>query len=82
VVFNDWFRGYGYRPLQALLPLALLIVAIAATLVPASERRVMRTEDPSGMVYTPTGQLSLIESGQSPAETCGRGKVRCFNPLL
>jgi hypothetical protein len=65
----------GYRPLQALLPLALLVVAIAATLVPASERRVMRTEDPSGMVYTPTGQLSLIESGQSPAETCGRGKV-------
>jgi hypothetical protein len=26
--------------------------------------------------------LSLIESGQSPVETCGKGKVRCFNPLL
>jgi hypothetical protein len=26
--------------------------------------------------------LSLIESGQSPVETCGKGKVRCFNPLV
>jgi hypothetical protein len=81
-VFNDWFRGYGYRPLRALLPLALLIVAVTATLLPASESQVMRTADPSGEVYTPTGQLSLIESGESPVETCGKGKVRCFNPLL
>jgi hypothetical protein len=43
-------------------PLALLIVAVAATLVPASERQVMRTADPSGMVYTPTGQLSFFLS--------------------
>jgi hypothetical protein len=48
-----------------------MIVVVAATLVPASESQVMRTADPSGMVYTPTGQLSLIESGQSPVETYG-----------
>jgi hypothetical protein len=81
-VFNDWFRGYGYRPLRALLPLALLIIVVTATLLPDSESQLMRTADPAGVVYTPRGQLSMIESGQSPVETCGKGKVRCFNPLL
>ena len=59
-----------------------MIIAVTATLLPASESQVMRTADPSSVVYTPKGQLSLIESGQSPGEMCGKGKVRCFNPLL
>ncbi|GAA3537150.1 hypothetical protein [Kribbella ginsengisoli] len=81
-IFNDWFRGYGYRPLRALIPLALLVIAVAGPLLPARESQVMRATDPSGVVYTPRGELSLVESGQQPGETCGKGKVRCFNPWL
>jgi hypothetical protein len=81
-IFNDWFRGYGYRPLQALIPLALLVIAVAGPLLPARESQVMRATDPSGVVYTPRGELNLVESGQRPGETCGKGKVRCFNPWL
>jgi hypothetical protein len=81
-VFNDWFRGYGYQPLRALIPLAVLVVAVAGPLLPASSSKVMRATDPAGVVYTPQGELSLVESGQRPAATCGKGKVRCFNAWL
>ncbi|WP_405067044.1 hypothetical protein OG558_36170 [Kribbella sp. NBC_01510] len=81
-IFNDWFRGYGYRPLRALIPLALLVLAVAGPLLPARANHVMRATDPAGVVYTPQGELSLVESGQAPPETCGQGKVRCFNPWL
>jgi hypothetical protein len=81
-IFNDWFRGYGYRPLRALIPLAFLVVAVAGPLLPTSWNQVMRATDPAGVVYTPRGELNLIESGQMTHETCGKGKVRCFNPWL
>lgn len=81
-VVNDWFRGYGYRPLRALIPLVLLVVAVAAPLLPADSNRVMRAADPSGIVYTPQGELSQLESGRTPQNACGKGKVRCFNPWL
>jgi hypothetical protein len=81
-IFNDWFLGYGYRPLRALIPLALLVVAVAGPLLPAHANHVMRATDPAGVVYTPQGELSLVESGKAPRDTCGKGKVRCFNPWL
>jgi hypothetical protein len=71
----------GYRPLQALLPLALLVVAIAATLVPASERRVMRTEDPSGMVYTPTGPVELDRVRAKPCGNMRQGQGSLLQSL-
>jgi hypothetical protein len=81
-IFNDWFRGYGYRPLRALIPLALLVTAVAVPLLPDAASQAMRATDPSGVVYTPRGELNLVESGRQPSETCGKGKVRCFNPWL
>ncbi|MET9273796.1 hypothetical protein [Kribbella sp. NPDC003557] len=81
-VINDWFLGYGYRPLRALIPLGLLILAVAGPLLPTSGNHVMRATDPSGVVYTPQGELSQIEAGKHPQDPCGRGKVRCFNPWL
>ncbi|MEV5963143.1 hypothetical protein AB0L70_15350 [Kribbella sp. NPDC051952] len=81
-IFNDWFRGYGYQPLRALIPLAVLVIAIAAPLLPATSNQAMRTADPSGVVYTPQGPLALVEAGHNPPDPCGKGKVRCFNPWL
>lgn len=81
-VINDWFRGYGYRPLRALIPLLLLILAVTCTLIPNASSQAMRTTDPGGVVYTPQGELRIVEAGNTPGDSCGKGKVRCFNPLL
>lgn len=82
LIFNDGFRGYGYQPLRALIPLAILIVAVGCTLLPTSWSQSMRTTDESAVIYTPQGKLDQVERGESPAESCGKGKVRCFQPWL
>lgn len=82
LIFNDWFRGYGYRPLRALWPLICIVILVWLSLQPIAFVDTMRATDPTGIVYTPRGQLSIIEQQKVPEQQCGDGKVRCFSPML
>jgi hypothetical protein len=90
-VLADLTVGYGYRPERVLLIMLALIAAVSLTLLPAGGHASMRAADPAGVVYSPTGVLTVDQAVVDQAAgdpvtrgrgNCGGGKVRCFNPVL
>lgn len=73
--------GYGYRPARVLWLIAALLVIVTASLEVPAARATMRATTSSGVVFTTAGPLQGTSLGQ-PADACGEGQVRCFNPAL
>ena len=83
--------GYGYRPARVLWILAVLLIAVAATLELPASQATLRATNGNGQVYTTKGPVLTStntgeRSGQarnSPnIDSCGDGEVRCFSPVL
>lgn len=78
----DWLLdrlvGYGYRPVRAIGLLALLVAVTAGALALPAATTAMRATGASGHVYAPDGRVD----GTPEDDTCGDGKVRCYQPLL
>jgi hypothetical protein len=80
--------GYGYRPRRVLWLLAILLVAVIASLEIPATQATMRATTPAGLVFSTHGPAP----GAGPAgparvpaarsDACGGGVVRCFNPVL
>ena len=72
------------RPRRLALIVLLLTVFVLA-LTPFGSGA-MRATDPRGNVYTPNGRTVTVEPmpapTQPPADTCGNGQVRCFDPFF
>jgi hypothetical protein len=84
--------GYGYRPSRVLWLLAVLLLAVAASLQLPASQAMLRATNGSGDVYTTTGLLTASagptgttlrsHGNSSRADACGDGAVRCFSPVL
>jgi hypothetical protein len=77
--------GYGFRPWRALLPIVVLLVAVAISLAPRPWHASMRTIDETGQTYSPAGAeaaTSVTAAARPGLGQCGDGRVRCFNPYF
>jgi hypothetical protein len=86
--------GYGYRPARVLWLITALLIFVAISLQIPGARAAMRATTAAGTVYTTKGPLQPQSvfggtettapqaSSRMPADACGDGQVRCFNPIL
>jgi len=94
---NTAFRitvGYGYRPARVLWMLATLLILVIVSLEIPATQAVMRATATDGTIYTTHGPIypsSHINNGRAnqsiitsknAIDTCGNGKVHCFNPAF
>jgi hypothetical protein len=83
--------SYGYRPVRVLWVICALLILVTISLQVPAAKATMRATTATGAVYTPSGPLQQDNAsnpatgqpgGAQPAEACGNGQVRCFNPVL
>jgi len=86
---------YGYRPGRVLWLLLFLLILVTVSLEIPTARASMRATTAAGTVYsvrgplrpkalthTTTADAAATGSAARPADACGNGQVRCFNPVL
>lgn len=69
--------------------LAALLIVVAASLIPPAAQATLRATTGTGTVYTTSGPLrgataaspAQTRRDSPPADSCGNGTIRCFNPL-
>jgi hypothetical protein len=86
--------SYGYRPGRVLWLIALLLFLVTGSFLVPTARAAMRATGPGGTLYTTTGPIRPSSTPgpiarpaatavlPHPADACGNGQVRCFNPFL
>jgi hypothetical protein len=87
--------SYGYRPGRVLWLIALLLALVTGSFLVPTAQAAMRATGPGGALYTTTGPIqpsgpprpitrspAVTPALPHPADTCGDGQVRCFNPFL